>query len=146
MSRSTLGPALIILALLVTSCVAPGAALRGSAVAAGAGGCFEPPPPPVAAKARRAELEGCTGTPEPPLARSKIFHQLRYHQRMPATKAELLASVRAHAELTHDEVAFIADRLPERRFASAREVYAVLFPSAEPAVMARLAPVLVASR
>jgi hypothetical protein len=61
---------------------------------------------------------------------SKLFHQLRYHQRFPATRVQLLAGLRATAELDAAETAWIAERLPALPLSTARDAMVTLFPAA----------------
>jgi hypothetical protein len=95
---------------------------------------------PTPAPRRRVEPEGCTETPPPPNMRSKLFHQLRYHSQFPASRAELVASFRSTSELTAEELAWLADRLPPGVLTSAAGTLSRLFPDAPAHLLARLAP------
>jgi hypothetical protein len=119
--------ALSTLSLLLTLSCAAGAAATESAALCSA----------AAAPARPAE-EGCAEAPAPAGLQSKLFHQLRYHQRFPATRAQLLAGLRAAAELDAAETAWIAERLPALPLPTAREAMVILFPAAPTAGLALL--------
>jgi hypothetical protein len=93
------------------------------------------------APAPRAAVDGCTDAPPappPPQLRSKLFHQLRYHTRFPASRAELLATFRATAELSQPEIAWIRDHLPPGRLPTASSALARLFPNSPAHLLARL--------
>jgi hypothetical protein len=78
------------------------------------------------------------------MVRHKVFHQLRYHQNFPTDRAGLLASIRAHAELGADEIAWIDGNLPAGRYASEAAVMRRLFPGAPSS--SRPAPITLAQR
>ena len=102
--------------------------------------------PQPARRARPAD-EGCSEAPAPDGLASKMFHQLRYHQRFPATRAQVLAGLAAAAELTAAETAWIAERLPATTLPSARDAMLALFPAAPAAGLALLAgPTALAQR
>jgi hypothetical protein len=124
--------ATIALALALTASCAP-ANSRPVSAPAPVAGCFEP--------VRPARFEdGCSeGTATPPLARSKMFHHLRYHQSFPVAKSALLASLAHSAEISAEEARWIAAGLTDRVFSSGADVLGNLFPSAPAAALAQLA-------
>jgi hypothetical protein len=96
-------------------------------------GCSETP---VAAPARPASL-----------TRGRLFHQIRYHLTLPASRPRILESLAATAELSEAEAAWIASALPRRNFNSGAEVLSALFPDTPADVLARVDRVaVVASR
>jgi hypothetical protein len=96
-------------------------------------GCTEAP---VAAPARPASL-----------TRGRLFHQIRYHLTLPASRPRILDSLAATAELSEAEAAWIASALPRRNFSSGAEVLRALFPDTPAEVLARVdRPTVVASR
>jgi hypothetical protein len=84
--------------------------------------------------------QGCAEAPAPAGLASKFFHQLRYHQSFPATRAQVLSSLQASAELDAAESAWIAQQLPALRFKTARDLMLALFPDAPAAAVAALQP------
>jgi hypothetical protein len=125
-------PALALTAGLATSNL--GSPTPARAAAAAPATCTDAPAP-------RAAVDGCTDAPPappPPQLRSKLFHQLRYHTRFPASRAELLATFRATAELSQPEIAWIRDHLPPGRLATPASTLAGLFPDAPAHLLARL--------
>jgi hypothetical protein len=100
-------------------------------------------PPVSAPHAHPAQLgqredEGCAEPAAPADLQSKLFHQLRYHQSFPATRAQLLAGLRATAELDAAETAWIAARLPALPLHTAKDAMLILFPAAPIAGLALL--------
>jgi hypothetical protein len=88
-------------------------------------GCSEAP---AAAPARPATL-----------TRGRLFHQIRYHLALPASRPLILESLAGTAELSREEAAWIASALPRRTFTSGAELLVTLFPETPATVLARLA-------
>jgi hypothetical protein len=102
---------------------------------------------PKPARLARVVDEGCTEATAPAGLEAKLFHQLRYHQSFPASRAEVLTRLAGAAELDAAESAWIAERLPALRFRAGADVMLALFPDAPTAALARLAtPTTVAQR
>jgi hypothetical protein len=72
------------------------------------------------------------------LTRGRLFHQIRYHLSLPASRPRILDTLAATAELNDAEAAWIATTLPRRTFATGAEVLAALFPDAPADVLARV--------
>lgn len=124
-------PKLVVLAVLLAGCSSgprPAASPVNTCAA-----------PPVVR--RPVVEEGCREAaplPRPADLRRKVFHHLRHHQRFPADRAALLRGFRQTTELTEEEAAWIAAQLPARTFATPAALFQLLFPTADPAVLARL--------
>ena len=95
-----------------------------------AGGCSEAAPAPASA---------------PPRMRSKMFHQLRYHQSFPTHRAALIDRAALAAELTAEELTWLRRHLESPHYPNARAVFLALFPGADVDVLVRLEPAPAAS-
>jgi hypothetical protein len=105
--------------------------------------------PVVVASADAGCFEAAAVGPARPvsLTRGRLFHQIRYHLSLPASRPRILDSLDATAELSADEAAWIAAALPRRTFTSGADVLRTLFPDTPAEVLARVdRPAIVASR
>jgi hypothetical protein len=122
-------------------------AIPGARAGAQALSCSPEPVAPASTDAGCSEAP-VTGPARPTsLTRSRMFHQIRYHLALPASRPRILDSLAATAELGDAEAAWIAAALPRRTFTSGADVLVALFPDTPPEVLARVdPPALVARR
>jgi hypothetical protein len=97
-------------------------------------------PPPVLEEGGCGEAAPVAPVRPASLSRGRVFHQIRYHLSLPASRPRILDSLAATAELAPDEAVWIAAALPRRTFASGAEVLVALFPDAPAEVLARVDP------
>lgn len=127
----------------LTATVIPGARAGAQVLSCS----LEQPVAPASTDAGCSEAP-VTGPARPAtLTRGRLFHQIRYHLALPASRPRILDSLAATAELSDTEAAWIAAALPRRTFTTGAEVLVALFPDTPSDVLARVdPPALVARR
>src|SRR6185436_1014659 len=121
----------LLLATLVTTAI-PGADAGAQAPVCSA------EPAPVSADAGCSESPVSTPARPATLTRGRLFHQIRYHLALPASRPRILDSLAATAELSAAEAVWIASALPRRTFTSGADVLVTLFPDTPTDVLARV--------